>query len=152
MKKEQDIEFEGVCYVLVRTNKINPIAHKRHDLIWYPERAMTLCDQVQYVPYVKSIVTENPWLIACYPREKVRVWDERFGSKDCWQMPNRQTYGGSVNNLTMTLLGIGQTIPSTPMDGGTAIRKHLDELEKMYRKAQKYKPYKMVEASFDERW
>lgn len=116
------VELNGICYVLLQVGKVHPITDKRHDLAWYPERGMTLLDCVQYRPYVKSIVTENPWLIACYKKENVRVWDADHG----WVMPDRETYGASVNSITMCLLGIRQTIPSTPMDGGKAIRKLIE--------------------------
>lgn len=121
MKK---IEFENTCYVLLQTNKVHPIAYEKHNLVWYPERAMTLLDCVQYIPYVKSIVTENPWIIACYDRDNVRVWDKEHG----WIVPNDQTYGASVNKITMCLLGIKQTIPSIALDGGERIRKLIGEL------------------------
>jgi hypothetical protein len=38
----EKIKLEGTCYVLLQTNKINPIAYERHDLIWYPERGKTI--------------------------------------------------------------------------------------------------------------
>ena len=120
------INYTNTCYVLVQIDEIHPIAHVRHDLIWYPERTMTLLDCVQYIPYVKSIVTENPWLISCYPRENVRVWDSVIG----WIMPNNETYGASINHITMSLLGIRQTISSFALDGGKSIRKLIEELKK----------------------
>ena len=98
------LELKGVCYVLVQIGVIHPITAERHSLQWYPERAMTLLDAVQYLPYVDSVVTENPWIIACYPRENVRVWDDLRG----WVMPDFQTYGASVNKIIMGLLGIAK--------------------------------------------
>ena len=121
----ENIEFKGICYVLLQIDKFHPIAKVRHDLIWYPERSMSLLGCIKYRPYVKSIVTENPWLIACYSREHVRIWVKDYG----WRSPNNQTYGASVNNITMTLLGIRQTIPSTPLDGGDAINALILKLE-----------------------
>ena len=123
-----EVIYDGICYVLIQTNVIHPIAHHRFDLIWYPERGMTLLDQVAYRPYVKSIVTESPWLIGCYDRENIRVWKEGE-----WRMSNNQTYGASVDHTTMTLLGIRQTIPSTPLDGGERIQKLKEELEASYK-------------------
>ena len=124
-------ELEGVCYVLVKADTIHPIAYERFDFEWYPESAMTLLDQVNYLPYVKSIVTENPWLIACYSRENVRVWDEEYG----WIMPDRQTYGASVNSIMMTILGVRNTIPAQVIDGGKSITKYKKELGAIYDKA-----------------
>ena len=122
MKK---IEFENTCYVLLQTNNIHPIAYERHNLMWYPERALTLLDCVQYRPYVKSVVTENPWIIACYDRDNVRVWNKEYGD---WIPPNDQTYGSSVNGITMRVLGIRQTIPSIALDGGEMIKKLIDSI------------------------
>ena len=119
------IRFTNICYVLLQVDKIHPISIFRHSLIWYPERGMTLLDCVQYRPYVKSIVTENPWLISCYSREYVRVWDKVHG----WTWPNDQTYGASVNKINMSLLGIRQTIPSTPLDGGKEIKKLIEKIK-----------------------
>jgi hypothetical protein len=124
MKKEQEIDLEGLCYVLVQTNKAHPITNLRHELIWYPERGMTMLDTVQYRPYVKSIVTENPWIIACYKSENVRVW-----KKGRWSCPDRETYGASVDWITMFVLGVQQTIPSIAYDGGKAIDKIREALE-----------------------
>ena len=121
----ENIEFKGLCYVLVQIDKFHPIAKVRHNLIWYPERSMTLLGCVKYRPYVMSIVTENPWLIACYNRDNVRIWDKEYG----WIMPNHQTYGASVNSIMMTLLGVRQTMPSSPLDGGEAIDKLILKLE-----------------------
>lgn len=123
------IKTVGICYVLVRLpQKAHAIAHRRHDLVWYPETGMSLVDCVTYKPYVKSIVTENPWLIACYSRENVRVWDKDRG----WVEPVRQTYGASHDSITSTILGIKQSIPSTAYDGGIAIQKLIDELTESY--------------------
>ena len=121
----KDIKLKNTCYVLVQTNSIHPMAYEKHNLIWYPERSMTLLDCVQYVPYIKSVVTENPWIIACYDSEDVRIWDDEYG----WISPNDQTYGASINYITMKLLGIKQTIPSITLDGGEAIRKLIKRLE-----------------------
>jgi len=119
------IQYINTCYVLLQIDKIHPIAHQRHDLIWYPERGMTLLDCIRYRPYVKSIVTENPWLISCYDVEHVRVWDKQWG----WKRPNNQTYGASVNGIRNHLLKIHQTIPSIAYDGGTEIDKLVSKLK-----------------------
>jgi hypothetical protein len=119
------INYVNTCYVLLQINKIHPIADVRHDLEWYPERAMTLIDCINYRPYVKSIVTENAWLISCYDRENVRIWNKKHG----WIRPNDQTYGASVNSINMTILGIRNTIPSAPLDGGKAISELIEKLK-----------------------
>jgi hypothetical protein len=119
------IKYKNTCYVLLQIDQIHPIAHLRHKLIWYPERAMTLLDCVQYKPFVKSVVTENPWIISCYDRDNVRLWEKEYG----WITPNDQTYGASVNHITHHLLKIRQTIPSTPLDGGEEIQKLIQTLK-----------------------
>ena len=125
---KEPYETEGCCYVLVKTSKIHPITYDRFDFVWYPEDGLSLLDAVNYIPYVKSIVTENPWLIATYSKENVRVWDKDRG----WVMPSRQTYGASVNHIMMTILGIRNTIPAQAMDGGKSIQKFKEDLESTY--------------------
>ena len=115
----ENIELKGVCYALLQIDKFHPIAERRHELIWYPERAMTLLGCIKYRPYVNSIVTENPWLIACYDRDNVRIWVKDYG----WRRPNIQTYGADADGIMSRILGIKQSMPSTPLDGGDAIDK-----------------------------
>lgn len=122
-------ELEGHCYVLIQTNKIHPIAYDRFDFIWYPERSMTMLETINYRPYVQSIVTENPWLIALYDRSKVRVWD---AEDKRWVGPDCQTYGASVNHLMCSVLGLRNTIPAQVMDGGEELEKYIKKLEKSY--------------------
>ena len=122
-KRPMLIHPEGHCYVLLRGNWIHPIAHRRFDLLWYPETAMTMLERHNYRPYVKSIVTEDPWLIGLYDVDNVRVVEED-GS---WQLPNSQTYAASVNNTMLVLLGIRSTIPAQTLDGGKEIQKWIDE-------------------------
>ncbi len=120
-------ELKGHCYVLVRTDVIHPITHERFNFIWYPETRMSLLDAMNYKPYVQSIVTENPWLICMYDREKVRVWDKKRG----WVKPDVQTYGRSVNGIMCTL-GFPNTISAQVYDGGKTLAKYKKELEKSY--------------------
>lgn len=124
------IKYKSICYVLLRVNESHPITENRHDLIWYPENAMTLLQTIQYRPYIKSIVTENPWLIAMYDRQDVRVWD--IENKK-WKIPNYQTYAASFSMIMDSILGIHQTIPSIPLDGGEAIQELKNKTEDSYR-------------------
>ncbi len=121
-------ELEGVCYVLVQTNTIHPIAHDRFDFLWYPERGMSLIDQMKYRPYVQSIVTECPWIIAMYDMDNIRVWDAERG----WVRPSRQTYGAEVSGILHEVMGFNCHIPAQVMDGAVALDKQIDELEKSY--------------------
>lgn len=58
--------LEGHCYVLLdgKHEEVTELVMKhRHDIIMYPERAMRLVDLASYRPYVKSVLTESPWII-----------------------------------------------------------------------------------------
>lgn len=131
--KLESIHLENHCYVLLQGNWMHPIAHRRHDLIWYPERAMTLLERHTYRPYVKSIVTEDAWLIGCYPRDRVSV----VSDDGSWQPADEQTYGASHSNITSFILGIRGTIPAMVMDGGESIQDYIKEYKKYIDKATK---------------
>ena len=128
--KPTPLEPDGHCYVLLQGNWIHPIAHRRFELSWYPERGMTLTDQYLYRPYVQSIVTECAWLIGCYDRENVRIVRE----DGTWGTPDTQTYGSSADWIQHLLLKIPSTVSATPLDGGrsmrTAIEKYAARIEK----------------------
>jgi predicted kinase len=70
--------------------------------------------KVHYRPYVKSIVTENPYIISCYSRNDVFVL-----SNDKWVNPDIQTYGASVNIITNSILMYNNTIPLLPLGGAS---------------------------------
>ena len=122
-----EIIYEGICYILPRisTMLIHPITYHRHKLIWYPETRMTLYEQVQYNPYVKSVVTENPWIISCYQAKNVRIM-----KNGKWVRPEIKTYGTSAYNIMYELLDIGQTIPSIVYDGGKEIQQAEQKITK----------------------
>jgi len=124
--REKEIVLENFCYVLLKTEKIHPLAYRRSEMIWYPETAMSLIDCVQYKPYLRSIVTENPWLISCYKQDHVRIF-----SKYGWIRPDFQTFGTSVNKILLRLLGIRQTIPSYAYDGGKQIKELIERIDNL---------------------
>jgi len=131
MKKHEFI-FEDKCYVLLENTeqgrpraKYDPIMQARFDFIFHPERGMGLIEQVCYRPYVKSIVTESPWMIACYDREDVYVWDKEY--KD-WMHPDCQTYGASVDHILHTVLGIDCLLPRIALNGVAGIKEIKKEL------------------------
>jgi hypothetical protein len=132
MNQIKQLKVEKHCYVLLRGNWIHPIAHFRHDLLWYPENGMTILDQFGYRPFVKTVVTECPWIIAMYPRERVFIVDEDTGQ---WVRPDYQTYAMSVNHLTMCLLHWNSTIPAMALDGGEGLKKTIETYADMIRKA-----------------
>ena len=112
MEKEQ-------CFVFLQGNEANEEHYydlvresKNDNLILYPERAMTFADTVDYRRYVKSVVTENPFIISCYPRENVWVLQD-----DEWVNPEIQTYGASVNIITSSILQYHNTIPTSVLGG-----------------------------------
>lgn len=127
------LELKGHCYVLVQGDWLHPIVYRQHELVWYPERSMTLYERHNYRPYVKSVVTEDAWVIGCYPREKVFV----VGDDGRWDWPDRQTYGASHNQITLCLLGIQSTIPAMTNDGGEEMRRVMGEYKKLIAKANK---------------
>ena len=88
---------------------------------------MTLLERTTYKRYKRSIVTEDPWLISCYPKEQVRIW--RRGE---WVEPSAQTLGASINKINLTVLGIKLTIPSSIMDGGASTEILLKKLDQEY--------------------
>ena len=134
--KQEPIKLEGHCYVLLQGDWIHPIAHRRHELLWYPERGMRLQDQYTYRPYVQSIVTECAWLIGLYDRENVRCVDE----DGRWRTPNMQTYGSSADWITHCLLHINSTVSAIPLDGGKSFAKVIADYTKRIKKSAKLKP------------
>ena len=132
----EDIIKEGICYVLPQTNVTHPIAYQRFDLLWYPERGMTLLDTCNYIPYIKSIVTENPWLICCYDRLNVRVWSVKYKPEGEWVCPDEQTYGRSINGIMMSVLGIPNTIAGIVLDGGKQNDEYREKLDNTYKNAR----------------
>ncbi len=137
MRKQEPLELEGVCYVLPQAGTWHKIAEARHDMEWYPEQDMSMFEQINYRPYVKSVVTENPWIIACYDQDNVRVW-----KNDEWRWPNIQTYGASANRIQSKILRTPHTIPSCAMDGGKAVNKMLSDLTESYKKSQRSEYFK----------
>lgn len=74
LKPSQVLKFERNCYILMQGNWIHPHAPiMRVEMLWYPERAMPAFEQYLYRPYVQSVVTENPWVISLYDRERVSI-------------------------------------------------------------------------------
>ena len=126
------LELEKVCYVVVQVGVLSPIAKHKNDLIWYPERSMTMLDTINYRPYIQSIVTENPWIIACYDAENVRVWDSEYGE---WKRPDRQTYGAAISSI-INMIGVRREIPSIAWDGGTEIEELKSKIQQSYKNSE----------------
>ena len=118
--ESENIKESEQCFVFLQGNVANEEHYfdlvresKNDNLILYPERAMTFADTVDYRPYVKSVVTENPFIISCYSREDVWVLQD-----DDWVHPDIQTYGASVDFITSDILQYGNTIPTAVLGGG----------------------------------
>jgi hypothetical protein len=127
--ESENIEENGECFVFLQGNTANEehyydLVHESNNdnLILYPERAMTFADTVDYRRYVKSIVTENPFIISCYPREHVWILQD-----DEWIHPEIQTYGSSVSIITDDILQYRNTIPTSVMGG----ERFKDKVEKL---------------------
>ena len=117
--------LEGNCFVYVQGNEADIKKYfelvrlsKNDKLILYPERNMRYIDTVCYRQYVKSVITENPFIISSYDWEK--VWIMEDGE---WRNPNRQTYGASVNMIACSILNTPHTIPLMIING----QKEIDE-------------------------
>ena len=127
--ESENIKEKEQCFVFLQGNDAN-IEHyydlvresKNDNLILYPERAMTFADTVDYRRYVKSVVTENPFIISCYSREDVWILQD-----DEWIHPDIQTYGASVNLITDDILQFRNTIPTSVLGGG----KFKDKVKKL---------------------
>jgi hypothetical protein len=124
--------LEGNCFVYVQGNEADIEKYydlvrlsKDDKLILYPERAMTIVDTVCYRPYVKSIVTENPWIISCYSFDK--VWIIRNGE---WKNASHQTFGASTSIILSDILGIDSSIPLLPLSGLKGIAEYREKVKK----------------------
>lgn len=102
---------DGYCFVYIQDNDVD--IEKYYDLvrmskdgliILYPERSRTFAQRVTYQPYVKSIVTEDPYIICTYDRKKFLVRDGE------WVKPEIQTYGACVSTITDNILGLRSSI------------------------------------------
>jgi len=102
----------GQCYVRVRNNEFHDILYYKNDLILYPENAMRFLDMVSYLPYVQSILTENPYLISCYDRKNVWILND----ENKWINPDIQTFGASVSYITQEILKYGYEMPLLPLE------------------------------------
>ena len=134
MRPTEPLQLKRHCYVLPFGNWMHPHAPIMRDkMIWYPERAMNLYDEYAYRPYVQSIVTESPWLITLYDRERVRVVYED-GS---WQCPQYQTYAADVGHILTHLLGLPSHVAAMPLDGGRQFKKVVRDFKRLIAKAEK---------------
>jgi len=122
---DNEVDIEKY-YDLVRASKDDTV-------ILYPERAMTFTDAVCYRPFVKSVVTENPWVISCYDRNS--VWVVRDGK---WENPSEQTYGCSVNIITGNILGCNNTIPFGVIGGLEEIERFRDKIRNNKLQSDRY--------------
>ena len=127
----KDVDAMGtICYVVPQVPDGHPCVGEFKDkLIMYPERSMSLFEQVKYYPFARSIVTENPWIIGTYPRERVRVWKDGQ-----WEEPEMQTLGADVAKILWGIIGIHQTIPSCIYDGGDLVNKTVQKYTEEYKK------------------
>ena len=123
--------LENNCFVYVQGNEADIEKYydlvrlsKDDKLILYPERSFRLIDSLSYRPYVKSVITENPWVISSYSCD--RVWIIRDGE---WQNPSQQTYGASVNMIMCNILNSHSTIPLNIIGGQEEIDSYLEKVK-----------------------
>lgn len=81
---------------------------KENQLILYPENRFRFIDLITYRPYVKSILTENPWIISLYDRKQVFVI-----KNNKWVNADIQTYGASIDIIVSDILGYNSSISAT---------------------------------------
>lgn len=124
--------LEGCCFIYVQGDEANIDKYyelvklsKKDKLILYPERNMTLADTMCYIPYVKSVITENPYIISCYPAEKVFIIIDGE-----WVGYPHQTYGRSVNIIASDILCEHSSIPLMVLGGKKEIEKFRKNLKK----------------------
>lgn len=122
------------CYVVPQVGEYHGITDFKDILLYYPERGKSLFKMVNYRPFEKSVITENPFIISCYSRSQVRIWDDTKG----WIPPEEQTYGASMENIMFRLLNVQQSIPSIVYDGGKKMSQVENYLKKIYSKSQNY--------------
>jgi hypothetical protein len=103
----KEIIYKEICYALLRTDEVHPIVHCRHDLNWYPEIRLTLLGTIDFRPTVRSVVTENPYIVSCYECGNVRVWKDGD-----WVKPKINTFGTSVHIIMDDIFEIDQSIPN----------------------------------------
>jgi len=122
---------EANCFVYMQGNDADiekyydlVRASKDDKIILYPEHGRSFIDMVCYRQYVKSVVTENPWVISSYDKRK--VWIIRNGE---WINPSEQTYGCSTNIITSNILGYDHTIPLAVIGGIEEIEKYREKIK-----------------------
>lgn len=127
--ESENIKESEQCFAFLQGNDANEEHYydlvresKNGTMILYPERAMTFADTVDYRRYSKSVVTENPYIISCYPKKDVWILHD-----DEWVHPDFQTYGCSVNMITSQILQYNNSIPTAVMGGG----KFKDKVKKL---------------------
>lgn len=104
--------INGCCFVYIQDNEkdiekyYDLVRMSKEDLIiLYPERSRTFAQKVTYQPYVKSVVTEDPYIICAYDKKNVFIIRD---SK--WINPEYQTFGASVYGITDDILGLQSSI------------------------------------------
>ncbi len=116
-------KLQGNCFVYIRGNDKDIELYyelvrlsKEDSIILYPESSFTFVDTVCYIPYVKTVVTENPYIISTYSRKSVWVLDDGK-----WGNPRVQTYGASVGVITESVLKYDNSIPMGVISGKEGI-------------------------------
>ncbi len=103
-------DAKGQCYFLPRGLRVSEVLVQikeqcPHGAV-YPEHGMTMSELMTALPYVDTIITESPYLVALYDCSKVWTWKDGR-----WRQPNEQTYGASIEALTKKLFDNRISIP-----------------------------------------
>lgn len=136
---------EGQCYVIARgrddesDSYYDLLKEHKHELVIFPENGLSFIDIVTYLPYNKSIVTENPYLISSYSKHE--VWVLKNGE---WENPSEQTFGADINLITNNILGyntsmallpyikLNALVGSNELDGCKTFQDYADKVKKNF--------------------
>ena len=127
-----EINTKENCYVYVQGNEKHIEKYyelvrlaKDDKMILWPESGMRYIDLVSYRPYVKSVITENPWVIAMYSVSNVWILD-RDGE---WVHPRQQTYAASAYSIENSILHQDCSIPLMSLGGLEEVKKYQDKIK-----------------------
>jgi hypothetical protein len=102
-------------------------------VLHFPEWSKTLEEQVRLVSVLHKtkntglivIITQSPWIISDIPRDQVLV----IGKRKKIEYPDFETFGASVNKITMSILERRETFGDYAKATLEAFRKRLDKME-----------------------
>lgn len=104
MINNDNLEREGKCFVLHK-GFYNDILRLKDEIILWHENGLSLLEQVCGLRYVKTIITESPYMICMYDRRDVFIFREGR-----WVNPDIQTFACSFDFILQDLLLLESSI------------------------------------------